>query len=116
MATVIGIFENQFKNNKPLTVVSPGTQTRRFTHIRDTVEVCYEAWIKNKCAHYSITSRKAYSIMTVAKMFKKRIILLKAREGERYASALTKFSLNNRIIRKYGKINLKDYISSFIKV
>ena len=33
MATVIGIFENQFKNNKPLTVVRPGTQTRRFTHI-----------------------------------------------------------------------------------
>ena len=116
MATVIGIFENQFKNNRPLTVVSPGTQTRRFTHIKDTIQVCYEAWKKNKCAHYSVTSRKAYSIMAVAKMFKKKIILLKAREGERYASALTKFSLNNRIIRKYGKINLKDYISSFIKV
>ena len=33
MATVIGIFERQFKMNKPLTVVKPGTQTRRFTHI-----------------------------------------------------------------------------------
>ena len=37
------------------------------------------------------------------------------REGERYASELTKFSLNNRIIRKFGKIDLKDYITSFIK-
>ena len=46
MATVIGIFENQFKEKKPLTVVRPGTQTRRFTHIYDTIDVCYEAWKK----------------------------------------------------------------------
>ena len=44
MATVIGIFENQYLKNKPLTVVKPGTQTRRFTHIKDTIEVCYNAW------------------------------------------------------------------------
>tara|TARA_B100001057_G_scaffold347918_1_gene349233 strand:- start:2574 stop:3467 length:894 start_codon:yes stop_codon:yes gene_type:complete len=115
MATVIGIFENQYYNNKPLTVVRPGSQTRRFTHIQDTIETCYEAWKKNKCAHYSITSKKSYSILEVAKMYKKKIIFLKPRIGERYASALTKFSLNNRIIRKYGKINLKVYITSSIK-
>ena len=46
MATVIGIFEDKFKNKKPLPVVKPGNQTRRFTHIDDTVEVCYEAWKK----------------------------------------------------------------------
>ena len=48
-------------------------------------------------------------------MFKSKIKLLKARPGERYASALTKMSHNNQIIRKYGKINLKDYVTSFIK-
>src|SRR5210317_397721 len=37
MATVIGIFENQYLNKKPLTVVKHGNQTRRFTHIFDTV-------------------------------------------------------------------------------
>ena len=115
MATVIGIFEDQYINKKPLTVVNPGNQTRRFTHIDDTINVCYEAWKKNKCAHYSISYFKSYSILEVAKMFKYKIKMLKPREGERYASALTKFSLNNRIIRKYGKIDLKDYISSFIK-
>ena len=41
MATVIGIFQNQYKNKKFLTVVKPGTQTRRFTHISDTIKVCY---------------------------------------------------------------------------
>ena len=115
MATVIGIFEDKFKNKKPLPIVKPGNQTRRFTHIFDTVNVCYEAWIKNKCAHYSISHKKSYSIQEVAKMFKSPIIYLKKRPGERYASALTKISLNNRVFRRFGKINLKDYISSFIK-
>ena len=115
MATVIGIFEDQYKNKKPLSVVKPGNQTRRFTHVDDTVRVCYEAWIKNKCKHYSISYYKSYSIIDVAKMFKRKIVLLKPRLGERYASALTKISQNNKIIRKYGKIDLKDYITSFIK-
>ena len=115
MATVIGIFENQYLNNKPLSVVRPGTQTRRFTHILDTVNICYLAFKLNKCAYYSISNKKSYSILEVAKMFKSKIIYLKPRLGERYASALTKITYNNKIIQKYGKIQLKDYISSFIK-
>jgi UDP-glucose 4-epimerase len=115
MATVIGIFEDQYKNNKPLTVVKPGTQTRRFTHINDTVNVCYKAWIKNGCAHYSISNKNFYSIKEVAKMFNRKIRLLKARPGERFASALTNISQNSKIIKKYGKIHLKDYITSVIK-
>ena len=47
-------------------------------------------------------------------MFKSKINLLKKRPGERYASALTTISLNNKVFRRYGKINLKDYITSFI--
>ena len=90
-------------------------KTRRFTHVDDTVRVCYEAWIMNKCKHYSVSYYKSYSIIEVAKMFKRKIVLLKPRLGERYASALTKISQNSRIIRKYGKIDLKDYITSFIK-
>jgi len=115
MATVIGIFENQYENQKSLTVVKPGTQTRRFTHISDTVDMCYEAWKSNKCAHYSISHNKSYSIKDVAKMFNRKIKYLPSRPGERYASALTSMSLNNKVIKKYGKISLKNYISSFIK-
>ena len=115
MATVIGIFEYQYLNKKPLSVVRPGSQTRRFTHIDDTVQVCYNAFKANKCKYYSISNKNSYSIIKVAKMFKSKILFLKARSGERYASALTKISHNNKIIQKYGKIQLKDYISSFIK-
>ncbi len=115
MATVIGIFENQYSRKKPLTVVSPGTQTRRFTHINDTVKVCYESFKSNKSKYYSISNKKSYSILQVAKMFNCEIKLVKPREGERYASALTKISSKNKIIQKFGKIQLKDYISSIIK-
>ena len=115
MATVVGIFEDQYKKNKPLTIVKPGTQKRRFTHIDDTVKTCIEAWRSNKCHHYSISYKKSYSIKDLAKMFKTKITYLKTRSGERYASALTKISNNRKIINKYGKIDLKDYVSSFIK-
>ena len=115
MATVIGIFENCYIKNKPLTVVRPGTQTRRFTHINDTVNTCYEAWKKNKCLHYSISNMQVYSILQVAKMFDLKIRYLPKRLGERYASALANVSFNNKVHKRYGKIKLNEYIKSFIK-
>ena len=116
MSTVIGIFENQYRNNKPLTVVKPGTQSRRFTHVEDTVETCLFAWKKNKCRHYSISSRKNYTILQVAKMFGSKIKFLAPREGERFASALTDLNLSNKIYKRFGKISLKEYVKNIVKV
>jgi UDP-glucose 4-epimerase len=115
MANVIGIFEDYYARNKPLPIVKPGTQSRRFTHIYDTVEICYYAWKENKCKYYSVTNKLSYSILDVAKMFGTKIKLLPSREGERYASALTNISSTHKIHRVFGKINLKDYIVNFIK-
>jgi len=115
MATVVGIFEDHFLNKKKLPVVMPGTQSRKFTHIKDTVQVCYEAWKKNKNRHFSIAAKKSYSILELAKMFKSKIIFLPKREGERYASALNSMNLNNKIYKKIGKITLKSYIEGFLK-
>ena len=114
MATVIGIFEEQYKKNKPLTIVKPGTQSRRFTHVEDTVEACYQAWKKNKCRHYSISNKKSYSIIQVAKMFNTRIKYLPPRPGERYSSALTSMNLSNKVYKLFGKIRLKDYLGRII--
>ncbi|RPG57491.1 MAG: NAD-dependent epimerase/dehydratase family protein [Flavobacteriales bacterium TMED235] len=116
MATVIGIFENHYKKGKPLSVVKPGTQTRRFTHISDTVEVCFKAWQKKKCRHYSIANKKTYSVLQVAKMFNTKIKYLPKREGERFASALTNKNLSNKVHRYFGKIELKSYIKNFMFV
>ena len=114
MATVVGIFEDHFKKKKKLPVVRPGTQVRRFTHVYDTIKACIFAWKKNKCKHYSIASKQSYSIIKLAGMFKTKIIYLPMRKGERFASALTKMNLNNRIIRLTAKIKLNDYIKSFL--
>ena len=115
MATVIGIFEEQFKNKKPLTVVKPGSQSRRFTHIQDTIDACYYAWRKDKNRHYSISSKESYSIIEVAKMFKSKIKYLPSRPGERYASALTNLNLTNKVYKLFGKIRLSDYVNEIIK-
>ncbi len=115
MATVIGIFESQIKNKKPLTVVMPGTQSRRFTHINDAIQVCIEAWTKNRNRHYSISSKRSYSIIQVAKMFGNKIKFLPKRPGERFASALTKMNLFNKVYKRYGKIHLSRYIQEFKK-
>ena len=114
MATVIGIFEEQYKKNKALTVVKPGSQSRRFTHIKDTIETCYFAWKKNKSRHYSISHRQSYSILQVARMFKSKIRYLPKRRGERYASALTSMNLSNKVYKRFGKIRLNNYVKDFI--
>ena len=115
MSTVIGIFEDHYKRGKPLPVVKPGTQSRRFTHIEDTINICFLAWKKNLCRHYSIANRKSYSILEVAKMFKSKVKFLPKRAGERYASALINKNLTNKMYKHFGKINLKDYIKDFIR-
>ena len=115
MATIIGIFENLYKSKKLLSVVRPGSQTRRFTHVFDTVSICYLAWKKNLCRHYSISNKKSYSILGVAKMFKSKIKYLPKRAGERYVSALASKNLSNKVHRYFGKISLKNYISNFLK-
>ena len=110
MATVIGIFENQYKKKLPLTIVRPGNQSRRFTHIYDTVDTCYLAWKKNKCRHYSISNKKSFTILEVAKLFETKIRYLPQRRGERFASALTNMNLSNKVYKKFGKIAVENII------
>ena len=114
MATVIGIFEKQFEKKIPLTIVRPGSQARRFTHVIDTVQACYFAWKKNKCRHYSIYNKTSYTILEVAKMFNSKIVFLPKRKGERYSSALTNINSTNNIFKRFGKKNLKSYIKTII--
>ena len=114
MSTVIGIFEDHYKRGKPLPIVKPGTQSRRFTHIDDTVHICYLAWKKNLCRHYSISNKKSYTLLNVAKMFNSKIKYLPKRPGERYASALINKNLSNKMYKYFGKIKLNNYISNFI--
>ena len=115
MATVVGIFEEHFKNKKPFPVVRPGSQTRKFTHVKDTVNACIFAWNKNQCRHYSVASNKSYSIIELAKMFGGKIKYLPERCGERFLSSEKAMNFKNRIIKIKAKIKIQDYIYFFLK-
>lgn len=114
MAAVIGIFENYYKNKKPLPIVKPGTQIRSFTHVDDVVATCYEAWKKNKNRFYSISSKKNYSIIKIVKFFKSKYKFSNPRPGERFVSSRIKFIRGNKIYQKIGKIDIKDYVKKII--
>ena len=116
MATVIGIFEDCFLKNRPLTVVKPGFQSRKFTHILDTVHGCFYAWKKNLNRHYSISNNQSFTILQIAKMFKRKIRLLPKRKGERFKSTQA-FKIGDiKIYPIICKIKIKDYINKFIKM
>ena len=114
MAAVIGIFEYQFDNNKPLTVVKPGNQKRDFTHIDDIIRGCYLAWKKGKQNEYMLGTKKQYSILQIAKMFKTKVKYLPPRNGERFGTSIP----NNNAFNHLGykpKIDIKEYIQNFIR-
>ena len=116
MGTVIAKFISAKKNRDSyVKITSPGIQRRYFTHINDTIKVCYQAWKKNKSRHYSISNKKSYTILEVAKLFKTPIKYLPHRKGERFASALTDMSLSNKVYKNFGKTSLKKYVDDFIR-
>ncbi len=114
MSAVIGIFEHQYKTGKPLTIVKPGTQRRDFTHIDDIVNGCYLAWKKGKQNHYMLGTKKTYSIIDIAKMFKSKIKYLPSRPGERFGSTITNNNAK-KILGYTANKEIYEYIKNIIK-
>ena len=98
---------------KPLTVVKPGTQKRDFTHIDDIVKGCFLAWKKGKQSEYMLGTKKQYSIIDVAKMFKTRIKFIPKRKGERFKSSITNNNAH-RLLKYKATIDIKDYIGDIV--
>ena len=113
MSAVIGIFESQYKNKQPLTVVKPGSQRRDFTHIDDIVKGCFLAWKKGKQREYMLGTKKTYSIKEIAKMFSNNLKFIKSRPGERFGSTMINDNAQ-KILGYKTKIDIKDYIADFI--
>jgi len=114
MSAVIGIFETRFKKKLPLTIVKPGSQKRDFTHIDDITNGCYLAFVKGKQSEYMLCSKRQYTILQIANMFKSKIKFLPQRDGERFGVSIP----NNNALNHLGykpKIDIKDYINNYIK-
>jgi len=115
MAAVVGIFENSYIQKKPLPVVRPGSQSRKFTNVMDTVKTCYYAYKKNKNSHYSISSNKHYRIKDLAKLFSKNIRFVPTRRGERFESKLTNRIRGKKVINLKSYMSMEKYVKDFKK-
>ena len=116
-STVIGIFEKQYRENKPLTITGDGEQRRDFTHINDIVDGLI------KCLNYKFYAEffelgrgKNYSINEVANMFGEEYPkkYISARKGE-YPSTLADYSKAKKLLNYNPKHNLKEYLKSKTK-
>lgn len=107
-ATLIALFNRKMRNGEKLTVVSPGTQLRNFTHISDTVDALMLIGEKGQGDEYGIGSPEGYSILDVAKMFGGEIELLPERKGNRMIADV--MDEKTRSLGWHPKMHLKDYI------
>jgi len=115
-ATVIGKFENQFRNNKPLTIVGDGEQRRDFTHIDDIVDglvKCSEQPFRGEI--FELGRGKNYSINEIADMFGKDYprINLPSQPGE-YDRTLADYSLAQDVLGWEPTVDIKDYIKEWL--
>lgn len=88
-ATLIAKFREAMKNGESLTVVSPGTQTRNFTHVDDIVDALILIGANGQGDEYGIGHHFSYSILDIAKMFDKSessVIMLPERQGNRMSA------------------------------
>lgn len=109
-ATVVGIFERQYKEGKKCTVVTPGTQTRDFTHIGDIVSGLVKASQRMDNKEWHLRSGVNVSIIDVAEMFGEWE-LIPERRGERFTSE--EFPSDTEVKLNWKpEYNLQDWINS----
>lgn len=111
-ATVIGIFERQYMADELMTVVSPGTQTRDFTHVYDIVRGVSKAVNMNMNKEWHLRSGKNVSIIDVANMYEKgKWNLIPERRGERFTSEEFP-SDTNEVLNWQPEESLEEWINS----
>lgn len=110
-ATVIGIFERQLRNCEALTVVTPGTQSRDFTHVSDVVNGVVKAATKGLQGEWHLRSGINVTIIDVAEMFGAEWKLIPERRGERFTSEEFPSDTQEKLEWK-PEMNLIDWINS----
>lgn len=107
-ATLIALFKEKMKNNEPLTIVSPGTQRRNFTHIDDTVDALMLIGENGHGDEYGIGNPNGYTVLEVAQMYGGEIQMLPQRKGNRLVASV--ISEKTKALGWEPKVNLENYI------
>ncbi len=82
-ATLIALFKEKMKNAEPLTIVSPGSQKRNFTHIDDIIDGLVLVGENGYGDDFGIGSPEAYTIKEIAELYDGEIQMLPERKGNR---------------------------------
>ncbi len=106
--TLIEIFKQNYLNNRPHKVRGPGTQTRTFTHIDDTIDGIVLVGEKGEGDNFGISAKESYSLLDVAEMYGGEVEILPPTKTTRPKSVV-----NTTKIEALGwkqKRKLEDYI------
>ena len=109
-ATLIALFKEKIKNNEPLTVVSPGTQKRNFTHVEDIINGLILVGENGHGDSFGIGSDEAFSILEVAELFNAKIEMLPERKGNRMTAEV--MTSKTKKLGWSAQMKLVDYIVS----
>ncbi len=113
MGTVVAIFKEQYQRGLPLGVVLPGTQERIFTHVHDIVDGLMLVGKKGQGDGYGIGSEESYSILELAKLFGREVIMFPERQGNRMQAVVD--TVKTRALGWTPQHFLKDDIASFVR-
>ena len=111
-STLIAIFKEEMRHGQPLTVVSPGSQMRNFTHVDDTVAGLVLVGEKGENDEYGIGAQESYAVLDVAKMFGGEILMLPEHAGNRMTSSTDTSKL--RALGWRQQVRLAEYIQEFL--
>ena len=110
-ATLIALFKEKVKNKEALTIVSPGTQKRNFTHIDDIIDGLILVGENGYGDEFGIGSGEAFSILEVAQMYGGEIQMLPERRGNRMTADV--ISAKTEALGWKASRKLEDYINEF---
>lgn len=107
-ATLIALFKEKMKNSEPLTVVTPGTQKRNFTHIDDIIDGIVLVGENGYGDEFGIGSNEEYTVLEIANMFGGTIKMLPERKGNRMSADVV--TIKTQELGWQPKKSIKKYI------
>jgi UDP-glucose 4-epimerase len=110
-ATLIASFADKMKEGQPLTLVSPGTQRRNFTHIDDIVDALVLVGESGKGDDFGIGSNESFSVLEVAELFGGKIQMLPERRGNRMTADV--LTAKTEALGWSPRRRLGEYIQAF---
>ena len=112
-ATLIALFKEKYIKGEPLSVVSPGTQQRNFTHIDDIINGLVLVGKHGYGDEFGVGSPEAFTILEIAKLFGSEIIMLAERNGNRMTADVV--TTKTEVLGWQAQKSIIDYINEFKK-